>query len=299
MPDGIAAELADAGLTTRRAVVGTWTGPCSICKGFTPTVLVLDSAEGLGLTQPTVDLLQQGSAVTSFDVVGVQEERVAGVKVRVGDVPLNVAAIVLASSIVDGSNLADPRGVLVGDSTSLTADQATEVTRIIQSAGLELDSRNPNLTVFSAESTTPATARPPDWVVWPWLVLLLIVTLAATAAHRREHTEAARVLRVLGANPRAGRRLASLTAGSLAGVGVGMGLTAALIVLVVTAVRHGSAVAGSGGIAFDFDHLWNRQASLVLVAALVVPFVVALLARLIPPSRAADGPDGPDGPMPS
>ena len=56
------------------------------------------------------------------------------------------------------------------------------------------------------------------------------------------------------------------------------------------------AIIGSGGIGFDFDRLWNRQASLVLVAALVVPVVVALLARLIPPYRAVGGPDGP---MPS
>jgi len=297
VPDGIAAELADAGLTTRRAVVGTWTGPCSICKGFTPTVLVLDSADGLGLSQPTVDLLRQGSAVTPFDVEGVDEMRVAGVPVRSGNVPFSVGAIVLASSIVDGSNLSNPQGVLVGDSTSLTADQASEVIWITQRAGLDLSSTSPSLTAYVSDaSSTPVSDTPPDWVVWPWLALLLLVTLAATAAHRREHAEAARVLRVVGANPRAGRRLASLTAGSLAGVGVGMGLTAAFVVLVVTAVRHGSAAPSNGGIAVDFDRLWNRQTSLVLLAALVVPFVVALLARLIPPHRSAGGPEGP---MPS
>lgn len=297
VPDGIAAELSEAGLTTRHGVLGTWTGPCPVCNGFTPTALVLDSAVGIGLPQSTVDLLQQGYAVTPFDIDGVEDQRIAGVAVRVGDVPVGAAAVVLASSISDQSNLSNPRGVLVGDSTDLTAEQGSKVLGIVRSAGLELDSRTSRLSEVQADDGTPTPADPPaDWVVWPWLVVLLGVTLVATAAHRREHSEAARVLRVIGANPRSGRRLASLTAGSLAGVGVGMGLTAAFVVLVVTAARHGSSAPGSGGIGFDFDRLWNRQASLVLVAALVVPVVVALLARLIPPYRAVGGPDGP---MPS
>ncbi len=298
VPDGIAADLADSGLSTHHAVLGTWTGPCPVCpSGFTPTALVLDSAVGIGLPQSTVDLLQQGFAVTSFDVDGVEDQRVAGVGVRVGDVPLGASAVVLASSIVDGSNLSNPQGVLVGDSTGLSDEQAAKVLGIVRSAGLQVDSRTPRLSQVQPDDGTPAPADPPaDWVVWPWLVVLLGVTLVATAAHRREHSEAARVLRVIGANPRSGRRLVSLTAGSLAGVGVGMGLTAAFVVLVVTAARHGSSAPGSGGIGFDFDRLWNRQASMVLLAALVVPVVVALLARLIPPYRAVGGPDGP---MPS
>lgn len=296
VPDGIATELADAGLLTRRATIGKWTGECSVCpSGFVPNVLVLDSATGLGLPQATVDMLEQGAAVTPFNMEGVEAQTVAGVPVKVGEVPFSVQAVVLASSIVDGSKLTDMQGVLVGDSSTLTSEQTSSVRVIARDTGVTLDSRNPMLQQYMSGSTSgdgrPPYRQPDDWLVWPWLLFLVIVTLVTTAAHRREHTEAARVLRTIGADPSAGRRLASLTAGSLAGVGVGMGLTAVLVVIVISAARNGAV--GSSAINFDFDRLWNRQATLVLVAALVVPFVVALLARLIRPYRSIGGPDGP------
>lgn len=285
------AELADQGLTTRPATVGRWTGTCTVCPdGFVPTVLVLDSARGVGLPQSTVELLESGAAVTSYTMDGVESQTVAGVPVRVGDVPVNASAIVLASAVRDGAQLTDTSPALVGDASGLDASESAAVNRIAADAGLSVDSRSAilNGSTYMTEGGAVAAA-PSDWVVWPWLAILVLVTLVATAAHRREHTEAARVLSVLGAGPRAGRRLSSLTAGSLAGVGVALGLTASFVVLAVAAVRHATS-AFAGGSDGVLDGLWTRQATWVLLAALAVPFVVALLARLIPPARSSRGP---------
>lgn len=287
----IVVELADHGLTTRPATVGRWTGTCTVCPdGFVPTVLVLDSAQALGLPQSTVELLESGAAVTSYAMDDVESQTVAGVPVRVGDVPVSVSAIILASAVRDGSQLTDTSPALVGDASDLDASESAAVNRIAADAGLAVDSRSVilNGSTYMAEGGAVAAA-PSDWVVWPWLAFLVLVTLVATAAHRREHTEAARVLSVLGAGPRAGRRLSSLTAGSLAGVGVALGLTASFVVLAVAAVRHATSAFADDREAV-LDGLWTRQATWVLLAALAVPFVVALLARLIPPARSSRNP---------
>ncbi len=291
-PDGVAADLLDAGLATQSAVVGRWTGPCPVCpSGFVPNVVVLDSARGIGLAPATVDLLESGAAVTPFAVEGVEGQTVAGLPVRVGEVPSGVQAAVLRSAVIDGANLTDVQPALVGDAAGLTPAQSDDVVEVVRSATLQLDTTSPVLSadwMIDGLGSQPVD-QPDDRVVWPWLILLVAVTLVATAAHRREHADASRVLGVLGAGPRAGRNLASVTAGSLAGVGVVLGLGAASVLIALTAARR----LGGGGLVGAFDGLWNRQATLVLLAALAVPVVVAALARLIPPSRAGDGPDGP------
>ncbi|MBS1837389.1 MAG: hypothetical protein JST64_06795 [Actinobacteria bacterium] len=284
LPDGLAAELAGAGLTTSSGVVGEWTGPCPACpSGFTPTVLVLQRAEGVGLAPATVDLLNAGNAVTPFDIAGIENQTVAGVPVRVGSVPSGANAVLLASSASEDLRLADPRPALIGPAAGLSDTQASRIIDIAEQKGLAIGFDDPRFDQLRSTKDSGATVLGGRhvWIVWPWLVVLLVVTLAATAAHRREHGEAARVLRVLGASPRLARRLASLTAATLTGVGVALGLTAAFLLLAVavTRMRPGS------------DGPWNRSATLVLVVSLALPVVVALLARLIPPYRSLDGPD--------
>jgi len=290
LADGLAAELAAAGLETTPASLGRWTGPCPVCPdGFVPTVLVLDSADGIGLPPATVALLEAGFAVTPFNVAGVESQAVAGVPVRVGDVPGAAQAVVLASSVTEPVGLTDVQPVLVGSAGGLDADQADEVAAIVSTAGLWVDSGSWTLSeAWSREQSLPigGDAEP---TLWPWSVVLVAVTLLVTAAHRREHGEAAAVLRVIGSTPRTTRRLASLTAGSLAGVGVVMGLTLTVVVVGATAAQRRY---GSGSESARFDGLWNREATALLVASLLIPVVVALLARLIPPARPRRGWEG-------
>lgn len=77
--------------------------------------------------------------------------------------------------------------------------------------------------------------------------------------------------------------MASLTAGTLTGTGVVLGLTTALMLLTFVMMRRGE----------GDPSLWTRDTVLVLAVSLALPIAVAQLARLIPPYRAVDGPDGP------
>lgn len=281
-------RLAAVGLATSRVTVGNWTGSCSVCpKGFTPTVMVLDHTDGLGLAPSTVEILRSGSVVTPFDVAGVDKEQVGGRTVRVGSLPSGVNAALLGSAAGDGMGLAEQRTALIGDAAGLDAAQIDDLVRIVHRAGWGLSGSEARVSrawddVTMGHSTSAGSTVGVEWNAWPWLGLLVAVSLAVTATHRREHGDAARVLQLLGAGPRAGRRLASLTAAALTGVGVAIGLTASLVVV----------VASSG----SFDQpaaTWNRQASLLVVVSIAVPVVVGALARLIPPYRSLDGPDGP------
>ncbi len=286
LPGSLAAELDRAGLVTSSATVAEWTGACAVCPdGFTPTVLVLESTAGVGLSPATAELLQAGNAVTPFDMAGIEDEDVAGVPVRVGSVPSGVQAVVMSSSVIGSTELADRRSALVGSTAGLTDDQIRQILWLADSEGASVSFGEPRLDMLRSDLAQGAVvvtdARP--WLLWPSVVVLLVVALAATAAHRREHGDAARVLKVLGARPRAARRMASLTAGTLTGTGVVLGLTTALMLLTFVMMRRGE----------GDPSLWTRDTVLVLAVSLALPIAVAQLARLIPPYRAVDGPDGP------
>lgn len=295
LPEGLAADLARAGLVTSPATVGTWEGPCPACpSGFTPTVLVLDRAEGVGLAPATVELLRSGNAVTPFDMEGVEGSTVAGIPVRVGGVPAGVHAVVLSSSAGGGGErmvLTDPHPVLVGSTSGLRDAQVARIIRISEDAGMSIGFDELRFDKLRAGASTEhvVVLERRFWIVWPSLVVLLVVALAATAAHRREHGDAARVLQVLGARPRSARRLASLTAGALTGTGVVLGLTAALMIVSVVALQRGPGAPAP----------WSRDATLVLAVSLALPAVVGSAARLIPPRRSLHGPHGPEEPMPA
>lgn len=280
-------QLERAGITAQSATVGRYTGPCPVCPtGFTPTVLVLSSARDIGLPVSTVALLEAGNAVTPFSVGGIESQTVAGVPVRVGAVPPGVQAVMLSSAAPEGVALADPRPALVAEApAAVDPDVVDPVLDELHRSGLTLESNDPAFQDWTFRMETGAVPSAPGRGLWLWLVVLVGVTLAATAAHRREHGESARVLDLLGADPRSGRRLASATAGTLAGVGVVMGLTAAAVVLALVGARRDTAE--------PFDGLWNLEATWLLVASLAIPPVVALLARLMPRARSRYGPDGP------
>ena len=289
VPSGLAEELAAEGLETSPAMVGNYTGPCSVCpSGFVPSVLVLEHAEGVGLAPATVDLLNAGMAVTPYDIAGVESELVAGVPVRYGAAPSGYSAVVLGSSITDGSQLADPRPALVADTSTLSSEQVLAVSDLIRDDDLAVVSWDPRIDPMSWETTDgwSVPTGTSGWATWSWLVLLVAVTLAATAAHRREQDEAGRLLWMLGAGPRASRRLSSLTAFSLAGVGVALGVTAVVVVVGFEALHQTGPDPFSG--------LWNMEASWLLVASLAVPVVVGALARFVPAASAGRGPNTPD-----
>jgi len=289
LPGGLAEELASAGLETSPAMVGNYTGPCSVCpSGFVPSVLVLEHAEGVGLAPATVDLLNAGMAVTPYDIAGIESEIVAGVPVRYGAAPSGFSAVVLGSSITEGSQLADPRPALVADTSTLSSEQVLAVSDLIRDDDLAVVSWDPRIDPMSWETTYgwSVPTGTSGWATWSWLVLLVAVTLAATAVHRREQDEAGRLLWMLGAGPRASRRLSSLTAFSLAGVGVALGLTAVLVVVGFEALRQTGPDPFSG--------LWNMEASWLLVASLAVPVLVGVLARFVPATSPSRGPNAPD-----
>lgn len=280
--DGLAAKLATAGLRTTTGVIGSYTGSCPVCPaGFVPTVLVLSSPEGTGLPPATVELLRSGMAVTPYEV---ENQHLGGVPLRTVNLPLGLSAVVLASSLDDTLPLAGARPALLGDTSPLDARQVVVVNRILaDSTGV------PKVGVESWDARIPSTVwgdavRPgrslgiSGWGRWVWFAVMVTVTLVVTALHRREHGEADRVLRVLGASPRVVRRLSSLAAFSLAGVGVATGLTAVLAVVGVAASWRRAAD--------PFDGLWNREATWLTIAALTVPILVAAIARLMPPSDA-------------
>jgi hypothetical protein len=283
LPSALASDLADAGLVTSALVVQHWTGECAACPtGWVPTVGVLDSTDNTGLPAPTVADLHAGAAVTGWSVGSVEGSSVAGVPVRNGPVALGVDAVVLRSSIGDGEGLIDPQAGLIADTAGLTPRQVADVAMLLRSADVRVTTWDPRLEPRLVEVSPAVSDDASGWLLVGLLVLLVLVTLAATAAHRREHGEAAWVLRVLGAGPRSGRRLASITAGSLATIGVALGLGAALLTIAGSAARNGEQEPLLG--------LWNRTSTAMVLGALVVPVVIAAMARLIPPYRSPHDP---------
>ncbi|MHB1139433.1 MAG: FtsX-like permease family protein [Microthrixaceae bacterium] len=283
LPDDLVDELAEAGLATTPAVVQQWTGECAACPGgWVPTVAVLDSVEGTGLSATAVAQLRSGAAVTGWGVADAGAGAVAGVPVERGDVPTGVDSYVLRSTIGEGAGLVDPREAILADTSMLRGAQLDRVDRILRSPAITVTSWDARLDPWTTPSGPVISDRVEPWLLAGLLVLLVLVTMAATVAHRREHGEAAWVLRVLGAGPRAGRRLASITAGTLAALGVALGLTAVVMTLGGNAARR----PGDD----PFLGLWNRSATLALLAALAVPLVVAALARLLPTDRSAADP---------
>ena len=290
LPAGLADELARAGVHTTAASQHRWTGDCAVCPdGWEPSVVVLETADGTGLPADAVEALRSGAVVTGWAAAG--DGSMAWMPVRhVPGLSVGADALVLRSSIGDGTQatgddtqLVDPVPVLIGSTDGLDTAHLADVSSILVRPGITSTTWDPRLQngISNAELTSGLGGLP-DWVLVGLLVLLVLVTLAATAAHRREHGEAAWVLRVLGGGPREGRRLASTTAGTLATVGVALGLSAALLTL------GGSAARQDGD--DRFLGLWNRSASVVLVLALLVPVLVAGLARLLPTYRTAGDP---------
>ena len=89
VPEQLRDRLAALGLDTRWATVGQFTGDCPVCPGdYRPTVMVLDSVDGLGLPAPTEEALRAGSAVTAFDLDGVDGATIGGLPVTVAPLPL-------------------------------------------------------------------------------------------------------------------------------------------------------------------------------------------------------------------
>jgi len=285
LPTGLARELADAGLETSALEIRRWTGECAVCpQGWIPTLAILESPDDTGLPASAVEELRSGAVVTGWNVgadAG-SEATLDGVTVRVAPLSMGVDAVVLRSSIADGPELIDPRPALIGDTSALSPLQVAEVAATLSDSGLQVATWDPRIQPRLGASPTGLGDGVSNWLLAGLGVLLVLVTLAATAAHRREHGEAARVLRVLGAGPRAGRRLASLTAGSLAGVGAALGLSAALLTLSGSAARS--------GMDQPFLGLWNRSATLAALAAVAVPLLVAALARVLPDDRRTDDP---------
>lgn len=275
-------ELAEVGLQTDRATIGQFTGECAVCpEGFRPSIMVLDSIDGLGLPEATTAALLEGKVVTGFGMDGVDGATVGGLQVAVAPLPLDANAAVLAGSAPEGVGLEQTTEVLVGSTAELSDDEAEAVLALLAGAGVTAygDERVMGPGTYGPGGYSSSTD---DWsLAWSLsAIALLLVTLAATAAHRREHGEAAHVLWILGAGPSAARRLSSLTAGSLAVVGTALGaLTAAVVVGAMLVDRVEPAT------------LWSfvgwRQAGAVALVVLGVPAVVTTLARLLPPPRAS------------
>jgi hypothetical protein len=277
-------RLAELGLATRSATVGVFTGACPVCPGdYRPTVMVLDSVEGLDLPAETEAALLAGSAVTAFDLDGVDGATIGGLPVTVAPLPLGANAAMLAEFAPEGGTaLAEPTRVLVGSTEGLSDEAAAEVVAELADAGLIASSQDLRVQpITTAEANGLGLVEPVDRDPWWWglsVVVLALVTMAATVAHRREHGEAAHVLWVLGAGPRAGRRLASLTAGTIAAVGTLLGATTAIAVVAMTWLSRDDL--------YRDDVLEPRRVLTVLAVVVVVPAAAAALGRLLPAPRS-------------
>ncbi len=283
VPEQLGDRLAELGLATRSATVGVFTGDCPVCPGdYRPTVIVLDSVDGLDLPAATEDALLAGSAVTAFDLDGVDGATIGGLPITVAPLPLGANAAMLAEFAPDGSTeLAAQTQVLVGSTEGLSDAAAAEVMVELAEAGLVASSQDLRMQpITTAEANGLGLTEPVDRDSLWWglsVVVLALVTTAATVAHRREHGEAAHVLWVLGAGPRAGRRLASLTAGAIATIGVLLGATTAIAVVAVTWLTRD-----------DLDPtevLEPRRVLTVLAVVVLVPAASVALGRLLPAPR--------------
>lgn len=282
-PEGLRDQLADAGLTTSRATIGQFSGECPVCpSGYLPRVIVLDSPDGLDLPDATASALRDGKVVSGVDVGGVDGSTIGGRQVVVSALPFATEGALLAEPSADGSQLEQPVEVLVGATAGLSDDQLDAVVALAAAAGAEVTGNDPRLgtdawiTIGLSGWIDPPYSWRPAWVLSA--LLLLLVTLAATAAHRREHGETAHVLWVLGADPGVARRLSGITAGALAGAGTAIGALTALIAVVATLTGRA-----------DPDEFWSstgpRQLATMLALVVLVPLVVAGAGRLLPPPR--------------
>jgi putative ABC transport system permease protein len=284
MPIGdLADRLARAGLPTVRAQIGQWAGPCAVCpEGYIPTVAVLSSTDGAGLSSGVNRLLTEGHVVTPMPIDIPPGTELEGMPITIApvDVP-GAEAVLLASEAPEGVALTNPSGVLVGSTGELDAVARNAVAAVLLDAGATVNSNDLELDLMvnsPAATRSLGSVDPMPLRIWAlWLLPLLLVTLAATTAHRREHGEAAVVLDVLGAGSRTARRLASRTAALIAGLGVTVGVGVGLIGVI-------AAVTGSRDASLT-DVLWSVEFLGACALVGVVPVVVGMVAWVLPPAR--------------
>lgn len=276
-------HLARAGLPTVSAQMGEWTGSCAVCPdGYIPTVAVLSGTDGDGLSPEVNRLLSDGYVVTPMSIEIAPGTELEGMPIATApvDVP-GAVAVLLASEVPEGAALANPSTVLVGSTSGLDGAARSAVATVLVEAGAMVNSSDSALAQMIDNGSVGDTSRPVDpttlrtWALW--LLPLLLVTLAATSAHRREHGEAARVLDVLGAGSRTARRLASRTAALIAGLGVTVGIGVGLIGVI-------AAVGGSREASL-VEVLWSVEFLGACALAGVVPVIVGVVAWILPPAR--------------
>lgn len=285
LPDGLREELAELGLATQPATIGVFTGPCGVCpSGYRPSVMVLDSLDGLGLPAETEAALRSGSVVTEIELEGLDGSTIDGRRITVAPFPFNANAAMLREFATGETTLEDPVEALVGSVAGLSDTDAAGVVAAVAAVGLQMVSDDHRLrSITTAEASGLGLTGPPDRTMWWWwagsVAVVALVTLTATAAHRREHSEAAYVLGVLGAGPGANRRLAALTAGTIATIGVLIGTTTAVIIAVSYALLRTD---------LDFTPVGPGSVLAVLGMVVAVPAAATLLGRLLPPARSID-----------
>lgn len=277
-------HLALAGQPTVRAQIGQWTGPCAVCPaGYIPTVAILSSTDGAGLSPEVDRLLAEGYVVTPMPIEIPPGTELEGMPIATApsDVP-GAEAVLLSSEAPERVTLTNPSEVLVGSTSGLDTATREGVAAVLAEAGATLNSTDLELAQIAngqgaAEPAEPVDPATPLRNSALWLVPLLLVTLAATTAHRREHGEAALVLDVLGAGSRIARRLASRTAALIAGLGVTVGVGVGLLGVI-------AAVGGSRDVTL-VDVLWSAEFLGACVLAVVVPIIVGVVAWILPPAR--------------
>jgi putative ABC transport system permease protein len=293
LPEDLQGNLEAAGLSTVTAQFGSYTGPCPICpSGWVPSVAVLDSLEDSGLPTATQELLRQGNAVTSFPVgeagPSATAVEVGGVLVVQGDQPLPVDAVVLGATVPTGLAPSEPQAALVGSWAGVSDAQVESVVEVTDGAGAELLGPDPRVDairygLFQGQSPLEVSGhRVPLMTLGGSFLVLLAVTSAATAAHRREHREATRVLHVLGGSPSSARRLGALTSGSIATTGVLLGTAAAVVAVAVS-------LGGSSRVSL-VEVVWSVPVLSVVVVVLVIPLAVTALGFLLPPPHPEGSP---------
>jgi hypothetical protein len=286
LPEGIQGDLAAAGLETVGAEWGSYTGPCRVCpNGWVPSVVVLSSLEGLGLPEPTQDLLRQGFAVTSQPITvpgqaTAASVEVGGVPVVQGMQPLPVDVVVPEEALPEGFALSSPAPALVGSSASMSDEQVERVVAMADADGIDLRASDPRIdvarsTLDQRDLRDEQDSGASTITLWGSFLVLLLVTLAATATHRREHREAARLLHVLGGAPSSARRWSALSSAVISTTGVLLGAAAAAVAVVVPL---------GGSMSVDLvDVLWSAPVLSVLAVVAAVPPVASLIGYLFPP----------------
>jgi hypothetical protein len=270
----LSAAAESAGGVAVPARSGVYRGPCEVCGAFEPTLLVVESSAAVD--DPVArQSLDEGRIITPFAVASQEglEVEVAGIPLAVvnGPLPGSAQAMVLAGTpSTPGALLEDPVDVLV---VGTGGDGVLDVDELVQAAAVQ-DSEvvGPDGWALPDGAPQPSTTQIGLWGAALACLVILLTALAATGLFRNEHREAGRVLAVLGAGPRAGRRLASATSGAVAATGV---VTGAVLV-------------GSWRLA---DDGLRGEAAVVLGVAAVaaaIPALVAGVAWLLPPPRPAD-----------